>query len=70
MVNQDTYSIQNFIAWAPQSQGFIDSVKFTLTAQWLVFVAFFLAFAVKIPMCPFQSWLPDAHSEAPSGGSV
>ncbi|MFV9973178.1 MAG: NuoM family protein [Francisella endosymbiont of Hyalomma asiaticum] len=70
LVNQDTYSIQNFIAWATQSQGFIDSVKFTITAQWLVFGAFFLVFAVKIPIWPFHSWLPDAHSEAPAGGSV
>ncbi|MFC4892975.1 NuoM family protein [Pseudofrancisella aestuarii] len=70
LVNADTYSIQNFIAWATQSQGLDQAIKFTLTAQWLVFGAFFLAFAVKIPMWPFHSWLPDAHSEAPAGGSV
>ncbi|NCX93220.1 MAG: NADH-quinone oxidoreductase subunit M [Gammaproteobacteria bacterium] len=38
-------------------------------ADWL-FLAFLLAFAVKIPMWPVHTWLPDAHSEAPSGGSV
>lgn len=70
LVNPDTYSIQNFIAWATHSQGLADTVKFTLTAQWLIFGAFFLAFAVKVPMWPFHSWLPDAHSEAPAGGSV
>ena len=70
LVNADTYSIQNFIAWATQSQELADTVKFTLSAQWLIFGAFFLAFAVKIPMWPFHSWLPDAHSEAPAGGSV
>ncbi|AXA32974.1 complex I subunit 4 family protein [Francisella adeliensis] len=70
LVNIDTYSIQNFIAWATHSSTLADTVKFTLSAQWLIFGAFFLAFAVKIPMWPFHSWLPDAHSEAPAGGSV
>ena len=41
-----------------------------LTAQKLIFIAFFLAFAVKIPMWPVHTWLPDAHVEAPTGGSV
>ncbi|MFL5488587.1 MAG: NuoM family protein [Gemmatimonadaceae bacterium] len=39
------------------------------TALWL-FAAFFLAFAVKVPMFPFHTWLPDAHVEAPTAGSV
>ena len=38
-------------------------------ALWL-FGAFFLAFAVKVPMFPFHTWLPDAHVEAPTAGSV
>jgi len=41
-----------------------------MTAQTLVFLAFFLAFAVKVPMWPVHTWLPDAHVEAPTGGSV
>jgi len=41
-----------------------------LAAQILIFVAFFLAFAVKVPMWPVHTWLPDAHVEAPTGGSV
>ncbi len=41
----------------------------TRTALWL-FGAFFLAFAVKVPMFPFHTWLPDAHVEAPTAGSV
>ena len=41
-----------------------------LTAQKLIFIAFLLAFAVKIPMWPVHTWLPDAHVEAPTGGSV
>ena len=39
-------------------------------AQILIFLAFFLAFAVKVPMWPVHTWLPDAHVEAPTGGSV
>jgi NADH-quinone oxidoreductase subunit M len=40
------------------------------TAQTLLFFAFLLAFAVKVPMWPVHTWLPDAHVEAPTGGSV
>src|SRR5256886_6938443 len=39
-------------------------------AAWWVFGAFFLAFAIKVPMFPFHTWLPDAHVEAPTAGSV
>jgi NADH-quinone oxidoreductase subunit M len=39
------------------------------TARWL-FLAFFLAFAVKVPLFPLHTWLPDAHTEAPTAGSV
>ncbi len=41
-----------------------------LTEQILIFIAFLLAFAVKVPMWPVHTWLPDAHVEAPTGGSV
>ncbi len=41
-----------------------------MNAQVLVFIAFFMAFAVKVPMFPLHTWLPDAHVEAPTGGSV
>ena len=41
-----------------------------ITAQTLIFLAFLLAFAVKVPMWPVHTWLPDAHVEAPTGGSV
>ncbi len=40
------------------------------TAQVFIFLAFFTAFAVKVPMFPVHTWLPDAHVEAPTGGSV
>ncbi len=42
----------------------------SLLAQKLIFIAFLLAFAVKVPMWPVHTWLPDAHVEAPTGGSV
>ena len=41
-----------------------------MTPQILLFTAFFLAFAVKVPMWPVHTWLPDAHVEAPTGGSA
>jgi len=45
-------------------------LKITLTAQTWLFLAFLVAFAVKVPMWPVHTWLPDAHVEAPTGGSV
>ncbi|MDD3883532.1 MAG: NADH-quinone oxidoreductase subunit M [Gallionella sp.] len=45
-------------------------VEIPMTAQILIFGAFFFAFAVKVPMFPVHTWLPDAHVEAPTGGSV
>jgi NADH-quinone oxidoreductase subunit M len=45
-------------------------VPLTMTAQILIFIAFFLSFAVKVPMWPLHTWLPDAHPEAPTGGSM
>lgn len=59
---------------AVQSGGFaiLDFHAFNLglQEQILIFIAFLLAFAVKIPMFPVHTWLPDAHVEAPTGGSV
>jgi NADH-quinone oxidoreductase subunit M len=46
------------------------ALKIGFTPQVLLFIAFFLAFAVKVPMWPVHTWLPDAHVEAPTGGSV
>lgn len=45
-------------------------LQMSLPVQILIFLAFFMAFAVKIPMWPVHTWLPDAHVEAPTGGSV
>ncbi len=54
-----TFMIQNFYG-----------LPFNLTTQKWLFLAFLLAFAVKVPMWPVHTWLPDAHTEAPAGGSV
>ncbi|HSH22113.1 MAG TPA: NADH-quinone oxidoreductase subunit M, partial [Candidatus Caenarcaniphilales bacterium] len=43
---------------------------FDPTLQFFAFAGFFLAFAIKVPMFPFHTWLPDAHVEAPTAGSV
>ncbi len=46
------------------------NLKISLAPQILLFLAFLVAFAVKVPMWPVHTWLPDAHVEAPTGGSV
>ena len=48
----------------------MQSLPLTLVQQGWIFWAFFLAFAVKVPMFPVHTWLPDAHVQAPTGGSV
>jgi NADH-quinone oxidoreductase subunit M len=48
----------------------LQALPLTLTEQRWIFCAFLLAFAVKVPMWPVHTWLPDAHVEAPTGGSV
>ena len=58
-VKAGDYSIASFQA-----------LPLTLMEQRWIFVAFLLAFAVKVPMWPVHTWLPDAHVEAPTGGSV
>ncbi|CAG0910280.1 unnamed protein product, partial [Cyprideis torosa] len=45
-------------------------LKLAMTPQILIFLAFLIAFAVKVPMWPVHTWLPDAHVQAPTGGSV
>jgi NADH-quinone oxidoreductase subunit M len=48
----------------------LQGMPLTLNEQILIFLALFAAFAVKVPMWPVHTWLPDAHVEAPTGGSV
>lgn len=50
--------------------GAFYKLPLTLNEQIFIFIAFFMAFAVKIPMWPVHTWLPDAHVEAPTAGSV
>lgn len=45
-------------------------VNFSIKEQIFLWLAFFMAFAVKVPLFPFHTWLPDAHSEAPTVGSI
>ncbi|HBZ05788.1 MAG TPA: NADH-quinone oxidoreductase subunit M [Massilia sp.] len=52
----------NVVEWHTQA--------LSMKEQILIFIAFFMAFAVKVPMWPVHTWLPDAHVEAPTGGSV
>ena len=56
----------------PQIQSMLSSGTITLPAltEMLLFGAFFLAFAIKVPLFPLHTWLPDAHTEAPTAGSV
>src|SRR5665811_1957386 len=51
-------------------QQFAQAGSFGNNFQLIAFVALFLAFAIKVPMFPFHTWLPDAHTEAPTAGSV
>ncbi len=48
----------------------LTSHTYSSDTQFWIFLAFFLAFAIKVPMLPFHTWLPDAHAEAPTAGSV
>lgn len=48
----------------------LHALPLDITEQIYIFIAFLLAFAVKVPMWPVHTWLPDAHVEAPTGGSV
>jgi len=57
---QHTFSLPDLIA---QNQAFAG-------LQNILFIGFFIAFAIKVPVFPFHSWLPDAHTEAPTAGSI
>ena len=70
-----TYQAAHAGSWAgafdyEKLQAFAASGSFGHDFQMLAFLALFLAFAIKVPMFPFHTWLPDAHTEAPTAGSV
>ncbi|MFQ5739596.1 MAG: NADH-quinone oxidoreductase subunit M [Acidobacteriota bacterium] len=48
----------------------MQQLEIPFNLQWWIFLAFFIGFAIKVPMFPFHTWLPDAHVEAPTAGSV
>jgi NADH-quinone oxidoreductase subunit M len=56
-----TFGLPEFLRIAPQIPEHL---------QMLIFFSFFLAFAIKVPLFPFHTWLPDAHTEAPTAGSI
>jgi len=61
-----------YLYFQANSFGILDyhTLPISLEAQKWIFLAFLVAFAVKVPMWPVHTWLPDAHVEAPTGGSV
>ncbi|MBC7877988.1 MAG: NADH-quinone oxidoreductase subunit M [Anaerolineales bacterium] len=62
-----TFNIPDMLAVLP---GLYSSGEITSATQMLLFIAFAAAFAIKVPMWPLHSWLPDAHVEAPTAGSI
>ncbi|MHB8778173.1 MAG: complex I subunit 4 family protein [Anaerolineales bacterium] len=66
-IKTDTFNVPTMLARLPDlyASGIIDP-----QTQLLLFIAFAAAFAIKVPMWPLHSWLPDAHVEAPTAGSV
>jgi NADH-quinone oxidoreductase subunit M len=48
----------------------LQTVSIPYDLQWWIFLALFIGFAIKVPMFPFHTWLPDAHTDAPTAGSV
>jgi NADH-quinone oxidoreductase subunit M len=67
-----TLYFQHYTQFQAYSFDIADLMRVQLPASmaWWVFWAFFVGFAVKVPMFPFHTWLPDAHTEAPTAGSV
>ena len=64
-VGQQTFDLRILV---PALVGDTSSAWFNIA--WWVFLSFFVGFAIKVPMVPFHTWLPDAHTEAPTAGSV
>ena len=64
--------LANFAETGVYTFNILEFYRLTLSPdlQWWIFLAFFLGFAIKVPMFPFHTWLPDAHVQAPTAGSV
>jgi len=71
VLNYNDFAVANGLP-EPYSFSFIDLLKVPIQAekQNLIFILLFFGFAFKVPMVPFHTWLPDAHVEAPTTGSV
>ncbi len=65
-IKTDTFNVPTMLARLPD----LYATSITPQTQMLLFIAFAAAFAIKVPMWPLHSWLPDAHVEAPTAGSV
>ena len=65
-IKADTFNVPTLLARLPD----LYATSITPQIQMLLFIAFTAAFAIKVPMWPLHSWLPDAHVEAPTAGSV
>lgn len=65
-IKTDTFNLPTMLARLPD----LYATSINPQAQMLLFIAFAAAFAIKVPMWPLHSWLPDAHVEAPTAGSV
>src|SRR5207237_4525324 len=62
--------IYMYVKGGSYSIASLQTLPLSLVEQRWIFIAFLMAFAVKVPMFPVHTWLPDAHVEAPTGGSV
>jgi NADH-quinone oxidoreductase subunit M len=67
-----TYDIpQLYDVWVNMAPGTLPVVGLPVeTAKWVAYITFFVAFAIKVPIWPFHTWLPDAHTQAPTAGSM
>jgi NADH-quinone oxidoreductase subunit M len=65
-----TFDILDLMKLSYPSTPVLTLLGFSFSFQDLVWFAFFLGFAIKVPMFPFHTWLPDAHTDAPTAGSV
>ena len=69
-LNARTFDMTAFLHGAKRHLSAAAGAYIPLVAQIPIFLGFFVAFLVKLPSVPFHTWLPDAHVEAPTGGSV
>jgi NADH-quinone oxidoreductase subunit M len=68
-INAQTFSLPDIVA-AVQSGALVFPFSGIFSTQSFLFLGFLIAFAIKVPVWPFHSWLPDAHVQAPTAGSV